>query len=148
MQSAGYAASLVDCPGIVTMRAALLILLGLVIGVIGTANVMSALNARNPMPKAVMTTMGYHMGALAHALKSKQCAAGSIQPHLARLQSTATDIVPVFDTREKGFTDEATHLQNRLQLAVQAAPADCAALAVALQPVGETCKSCHQKYRS
>ncbi|WP_346949221.1 cytochrome c, partial [Dyella sp.] len=27
------------------------------------------------------------------------------------------------------------------------APADCAALAAALKPVGETCQSCHQKYR-
>ena len=130
------------------MRVALLILLGLVIGVIGTANVMNTLNARNPMPKAVMTTMDYHMDALGQALKSKQCAAAGIQQHLARLQSTATDIVPVFGTHEKGFIDEAAQLQNRLQLAVQAAPADCAALAAALKPVGETCKSCHQKYRS
>ena len=33
------------------MRVALMILLGLAIGVIGTANVMNALAARNPMPK-------------------------------------------------------------------------------------------------
>ncbi|WP_449424553.1 hypothetical protein [Rhodanobacter lindaniclasticus] len=36
------------------MRVALMILLGLVIGIIGTVNVMNALNARNPMPDAVM----------------------------------------------------------------------------------------------
>jgi cytochrome c556 len=34
-----------------------------------------------------------------------------------------------------------------LQQAVQAAPATCEALAAAIQPVGETCKSCHQQYR-
>jgi cytochrome c556 len=129
------------------MRVVLLILLGLAIGVIGTVNVMSALNARNPMPKAVMHTMDYHMGELCHALKAKQCEAASIQHHLQRLQSTATDIVPVFGVTEKDFTDYASQLQDHLQKALQAAPADCAALAVAIKPIDDTCKSCHQKYR-
>ncbi|MEP6898597.1 MAG: cytochrome C, partial [Rhodanobacter sp.] len=86
------------------MRVALMILLGLVIGVLGTVNVMNTLNARNPMPKAVMHTMDYHMGELGTALKSKQCDAASIKHHLERLQSTATDIVPVFGMSEKEFT--------------------------------------------
>ncbi len=129
------------------MRVALMILLGLVIGVIGTVNVMNTLSERNPMPKAVMHTMGYHMGELTHALKAKQCEAAKIQQHLARLQSTASDIVPVFGIMEKDFTDDASQLQTHLQQAVQATPADCAALAAVLKPVGDTCKSCHQKYR-
>ena len=129
------------------MRVALLILLGLAIGVIGTVNVMSTLNARNPMPKAVMHTMGYHMGELGQALKAKQCEAASIQHHLQRLQSTATDIVPVFGVTEKDFTDDASQLQDRVQQALQAAPADCAALAAAIKPIDDACKSCHQKYR-
>jgi cytochrome c556 len=129
------------------MRIALLILLGLAIGVIGTVNVVNALNARNPMPKAVMTTMDYHMGQLSHALKAGHCDAASTQHHLERLQSTATDIVPVFDIAEQPFTDAAEQLQTRVQQAMQAAPADCAALAAAIKPIDETCKSCHQKYR-
>jgi cytochrome c556 len=129
------------------MRVALMILLGLVIGVIGTVNVMNALAARNPMPKAVMDTMGYHIGELKQALKAKKCDAPAAQHHLARLQSTASDIVPVFGIGDKAFTDDANQLQTRLQQAVQAAPANCEALAAAIQPVGETCKSCHQQYR-
>jgi cytochrome c556 len=129
------------------MRIALLILLGLAIGVIGTVNVMNTLAERNPMPKAVMTTMDYHMGQLSHALKAGHCDATSIQHHLERLQSTAPDIVPVFDIAEQPFTDAAKQLQTRVQQAVQAAPADCATLAAAIKPIGETCKSCHQKYR-
>lgn len=129
------------------MRVALMILLGLVIGVIGTVNVMNALSARNPMPKAVMDTMGYHVGELKNALKAKQCDAVKVQHHLARLQSTASDIVPVFGIDEKDFTDDASQLQTHLQQAVQAAPATCEALATVLKPVGDTCKSCHQQYR-
>ncbi len=129
------------------MRVALMILLGLVIGAIGTANVMNALAARNPMPKAVMETMDYHLGELKNAIKAKQCDPAKVQHHLARLQSTASDITPVFGIDEKTFTDDATQLQDHLQQAVQTAPATCAALAAAIKPVGETCKSCHQQYR-
>jgi cytochrome c556 len=38
-------------------------------------------------------------------------------------------------------------LQDHLQQALQAAPADCVALAAAIKPIDDTCKSCHQKYR-
>jgi len=55
--------------------------------------------------------------------------------------------VPVFGINEKTFTDDAAQLQARLQQAVQSAPATCEALAAAIGPVGETCKSCHQQYR-
>jgi len=70
-----------------------------------------------------------------------------VQHHLARMESTSSDIMPVFGIDEKTFTDDATQLQNRLQQAVHAAPATCEALAAAVKPVGETCKSCHQQYR-
>jgi cytochrome c556 len=129
------------------MRVALLILLGLVIGIIGTANVMSTLAARNPMPKAVMDTMDYHMNALSQALKSKQCAAADTAHHLQRVQSTATDIVPTFGIPDQPFTDAANLLQTRVQQALQSAPADCPALAVAVKSIGDACKSCHDKYR-
>jgi cytochrome c556 len=129
------------------MRVALFILLGLAIGVIGTVNVMNTLNERNPMPHAVMHTMDYHMGQLGRAVKAKQCDAAASLHHLQRLQSTATDIVPVFGVDEKEFTDDAGVLQTRVQEALQAAPADCAALAALMKPIGTACKNCHQKYR-
>jgi len=129
------------------MRVALLLLLGLAIGVVGTVNVMNTLRARNPMPDAVMTTLDYHMGQLRGALKAKQCTAPAIAHHLQRVQSTATDIVPVFGIKEQPFTDAAAQLQNRVRQAVQAAPATCDTLAAAIKPIGETCKSCHQQYR-
>ncbi|MEP7185453.1 MAG: cytochrome c [Rhodanobacter sp.] len=129
------------------MRVALMILLGLVIGVIGTVNVMNTLSERNPMPKAVMHTMGYHMGELSRAIKAKQCSALTASQHLQRLQSTASDIVPVFKIDEKGFNDAAVDLQNRTQQALQSIPGDCPSLAAAIKPINQACKSCHQKYR-
>lgn len=129
------------------MRVALLILLGLVIGIIGTANVMNTLAARNPMPRAVMQTLDYHMSAMGHALKARQCAAADMRQHLDRLQSTATDIAPVFGVVDQGFTDAAKQLQTRISQALQSPPADCAALAAVMKPIGAACKSCHDKYR-
>lgn len=129
------------------MRVALLLLLGLAIGVVGTVNVMNVLHARNPMPDAVMTTMDYHMGELRAALKAGRCNAPTIAHHLQRVQSTASDIVPVFGIDEQPFTDAATQLQDRTRQALQAAPATCATLATAIKPIGESCKSCHRQYR-
>lgn len=129
------------------MRVALLILLGLAIGVVGTANVMSVLAQRNPMPAAVMHTMDYHMASLKRAIDAKQCDAAQTGRHLLRLQSTATDILPVFGIHDKNFVDFANQLQARLQHASLVNPADCTALAAALQPVSQTCDDCHRQYR-
>ncbi|HET6804488.1 MAG TPA: cytochrome c [Frateuria sp.] len=128
-------------------RSALLILLGLVIGVLGTVFAMKALGNRNPMPHAVMTVMGHHMGALGQAVKTRQCDAAQINDHLLRLQSTASDIPVAFPGAEQDFLDHSNRLRTELQAAVQAHPTDCAALARAVKPVGDACESCHQQYR-
>lgn len=128
-------------------RSALLMLLGLVIGVLATVFGMKALGDRNPMPHAVMTVMGHHMGALGQAVKTQQCDAAQINDHLLRLQSTASDIPAAFPSAEQDFLDHAGRLRTALQAAVQAHPTECAALAKAIKPVGDACQSCHQQYR-
>lgn len=129
------------------MRAALLILLGLAIGILGTIPVMSALSERNPLPKAVMTTMGYHMHQLQGELKGQQCEAAPSLDQLQHLQMTAADITAAFPDAPQPFLDHASHLRSALQAAVQAAPTDCKALAAALKPAGEACQDCHRQYR-
>jgi cytochrome c556 len=129
------------------MRSALLILLGLVIGILGTVPVMNTLNERNPMPKAVMTTMGYHMHQLKGALKAQRCEGAVAQDQLQHMQVIASDITNAFPGAPQPFLDDAAHLRNALQSAVQAAPTDCPALAAALKPVGEACDNCHRQYR-
>jgi cytochrome c556 len=128
-------------------RYALLMLLGLVIGVLGTVFAMKALSQRNPMPKAVMTVMGHHMGTLGQALKTRQCDAAQINDHLLRLQSTAADVGDAFPGAEQDFINHAGRLRSALQGAVQTHPTDCAALAQAIKPVDDACDSCHQQYR-
>jgi len=129
------------------MRSALLIVLGLVIGILGTAFTYSALHQRTPLPKAVMTVMAYHVSQLGHAVKAQQCDAKAIRTHLDRLQSTAQDIPAAFKGVEAPFLQAADKLQGTVKDAVTAAPTTCAALATALQPVEDACDSCHKRFR-
>ncbi len=129
------------------MRAALLILLGLAIGIVGTVFAMNALRQRNPLPKAVMSVMAHHMGTLQQARKAQRCEAAANLEQLQRLRSASLDIGDAFPDAPQDFTATAGHLHDALQAAIQAAPADCPALAAALKPVGDACESCHRQYR-
>jgi cytochrome c556 len=129
------------------MRAALLIVLGLVIGIVGTVFGMSALKERNPFPHAVMVVMSHHFADLRNSVKAQRCEAMQNREQLSRLLAASSDVLPAFPGEEADFVAEAQHLHEHIQAAAQAAPADCAALAAALKPVGENCQSCHQKYR-
>lgn len=129
------------------MRSALLIVLGLVIGIVGTVFAMNALHERQPYSHTVMTTMGHHAGALSAALKSQKCDATQAQHHLTRLLETQADLDEAFPGVDQPFKDEEAKLREKTQAALLAAPADCAALAKVMKPIGETCQSCHQQYR-
>ncbi|WP_114239389.1 cytochrome c [Dyella sp. C9] len=129
------------------MRAALLIVLGLAIGILGTVFSMNALHEHEPLSHSVMKLMGHHAGALNQAVKTNQCDAPQVQQHLTRLLETSADITEAFPGVDKPFLDEAAKLHQEAQAAVQATPTTCAALAQAIRPVNETCKSCHEQYR-
>ncbi|WP_199099996.1 cytochrome c [Dyella sp. ASV21] len=130
------------------MRAALLIVLGLVIGVIGTVVGLNAQRQQQPMSHAVMAVMAHHAGALSQSMKNRQCDAAQTQQHLTRLLQTSADIKDAFPGGvDQPFLDEIAKLQATTEAALKAAPADCAALASAFKPIGETCQSCHQQYR-
>lgn len=129
------------------MRAALLIVLGLAIGIIGTVFTMNALHQRNPLPRSVMTVMAYHAGELKRAVKAQRCDAEANRNHLQQLQMTAKNIEPAFASADAPFFKEADKLHDALGSALQSAPLDCPSLAAALKPVGDACQSCHQQYR-
>jgi len=129
------------------MRSALLLALGLVIGVVGTVFAMNALHEREPYSHYLMMTMAHQAGALSAAVKTQKCDAVQSRQHLNRLLETQADIDEAFPGVDQPFKDEAAKLREKTQAALQAAPADCAALAAAMKPIGETCQSCHQQYR-
>lgn len=129
------------------MRAALLIVLGLVIGILGTAFTMQALSERNPLPGALMVTMGFHRHQLQQAMKGQHCDAATNLDQLQHMQWIAADIPAAFPDAPQPFKDLAGKLHASLQTAAQSAPADCSALAATLKPVDQVCQQCHQQYR-
>jgi cytochrome c556 len=129
------------------MRAALLIVLGLFIGIIGTVFTLNALRQHPPLSHTVMSLMDHHAGELRAALKAQRCEAAPMRQHLTRLLEAQADIGDAFPGVDQPFLDEATKLRDKTQAALDAAPTDCKALAAVLKPIGETCQSCHQQYR-
>lgn len=130
------------------MRAALLVLLGLAIGIIGTVFAMNALRERsNPMPHAVMSTLGFHRHQLQQAIKAQHCDAEENLNQLRHLAFAADDIAAAFPDVPQPFLDNAKHLNTAVQNVLSTAPADCPALAAALKPVDATCEECHRQYR-
>ncbi|MFC5741700.1 cytochrome c [Dyella tabacisoli] len=129
------------------MRVALLMVLGLVIGIVGTVFAMNALRERNPFPHAVMVVMSHHLGELRTAVKAQRCDTNQTREHLTALLSMSADVAPAFPGVEQPFIEAADHLHGQVQTALQTVPADCAALTAAIKPIGDACQSCHQKYR-
>lgn len=129
------------------MRAALLIVLGLAIGVLGSVFAMRALSERNPFPQALMVTMGFHRHQLQQAVKGQHCEAGANLNQLQHMQMIAADVPAAFPDAPQPFKDLSGQLHSALQKAAQSAPADCPALAAALKPVDQACQQCHQQYR-
>jgi cytochrome c556 len=130
-----------------SMRALLLLILGLVVGAMGATFAVNALRQRDAYPRAVMTVMQQHAGALHARLRARQCDAATSAAHLGRMQAISEEIMPAFPDMDPPFKDGVDKLQRALASAASAAPVDCPALQQALKPVDEACKSCHQQYR-
>jgi cytochrome c556 len=129
------------------MRAALLIVLGLFIGIVGTVFALNALRQHQPLSHSVMSLMAHHVGALDAAVKAQRCDAAASRQHLSRLLETQADIDEAFPGADQPFLDEAAKLRDKTRAALEAGPSDCKTLAAAIRPIGETCQSCHQQYR-
>lgn len=130
-----------------TMRAALLIVLGLAIGIIGTVFAMNALEDRNPLPHAMMVTMSFHRHQLQQEIKGQHCDAAATVEQLQSMQMLSKDIPFAFPDAPQPFLDLAHQLHSQIQTAAQSAAADCPALVAALKPVDKVCGDCHEQYR-
>ncbi|GAB3041727.1 hypothetical protein GCM10027285_29180 [Oleiagrimonas citrea] len=108
------------------------------------------MHMRDAYPRGVMNVMKHHLGALGQAVRQGKCPADATQLHLRRLASIQADIVPAFanDVGAKpDFQAHAKKLDDAIEQALQAAPADCPTLQKAVSNIGGTCKSCHEAYR-
>ena len=131
------------------MRYAALIVLGLVIGIIGTVMTMSALKSGPHMTDALMHMQGFHMGAMDSNVKQNRCAVTDSLPHLQALRTLSNDIEPIFLPIEKeaDFRQKASNLRAALDASLAAPPAECASLGAAMAKIGHECKACHDEFK-
>ena len=131
------------------MRYALLIVLGLVIGIVGTVMAMNARNSGPHLPQAMMAMQVFHMHSLDTNIKQNHCAATDNLPHLQALRALSNDIEPIFlpVENETRFRQQASNLRASLDAVLAAPPADCAAVGAALTKIGHECKACHDEFK-
>ena len=126
------------------MRLAILFALGLAIGAIATANIMSALRERDAYPRGLMNVMQHDLGALRAEARTPRCAAGATTS-LEQLRGLAGSIETAVygeDPPDPPFAEYARHLRAALPATV-----DCKAMPLALAKVGAACDACHRQYR-
>lgn len=128
-----------------------LLLLGLVLGAIGTVMALRAIEARKDhFPEALMHVQQWHMGQLKADMEQNRCNATDVLPHLQALRMTANDLDAAFpDLRDdQRFKTASAGMRAAMDKAVSAPPLTCEGVGAAMKDIGETCKGCHQDFRN
>lgn len=132
------------------MRMLGMLVLGLLIGALGTVMALNAMKQGVPPGKAVMALTGYHSGQLRRMGESGKCEAAAIASHLGQLRALGNDLEAVFlptGGDDELFGRHAARYREVLDGVLAAPPAQCEALAAAMRQVGGECKACHQDFR-
>lgn len=126
------------------MRLAMLFLLGLAIGAIATANVVSALRQRDAYPRGLMNVMQHDVGALRADARAQRCDANAsvVLEQLRGLSGSIETAVYGDDPPDPPFAEYAQRLHSALPTTL-----DCRSLPQALEKVGVACDACHRQYR-
>lgn len=126
------------------MRQAILFALGLAVGAIATANVISALHQRDAYARGLMHVMQHDFGALRDATRENRCDARTAAT-LEQLRGLADGIEAAVygaDPPEASFAEYAKRLRAAIPPALE-----CKNLAQAADRIGTACDGCHREYR-
>jgi len=131
------------------MRYALLIVLGLVIGILGTVMVVRAMNSGPDYTHSAMTMIDFHMDGMDKAIKENRCTVNDTLPHLQTMRALSSDIEPIFPdlNTDAQFRQKASNLRASLDAAIAAPPTSCPAVGAVIAKIGQDCKACHSQYR-
>ncbi len=126
------------------------LLLGLVVGAIGTVMALRAIEARKDhFPDSLMHVQQWHLGQLKAAVEGNRCAATDVLPHLQAMRALGNDLEPGFPglADDRRFKDHASKYRATLDAALATPPLNCAGAGTTLGELGEACKACHQDFR-
>lgn len=127
-----------------------MLLLGLVLGAVGTVMAMRSWQARqDKFPDAVMTVQSWHMGQLKKNIEQNRCTANETIPHLQTLRRLADDIEPAFgeDAKDERFAQHTANFRAALDKAQSTPPLSCESLKATMGEVGGQCKACHDDFK-
>ena len=126
------------------MRQAILFMLGLAVGGIAAANIVSTLRQHDAYPRGLMNVMQHDTGLLHDAARTNRCDAAT-QGTLERLHRLADDIeTAVYGTEppDPPFAEYAQRLRAAIPPSLE-----CNRLPQTLDRVGAACDACHRQYR-
>ena len=127
------------------MRNVVLLLIGLAIGAIATANVVNALRQRDAYPRGLMNVLQHHYAALREDVRRNRCVQTSSRD-LDVLRVGSEEIGSAVyggDIPDAPFRE----FEQRLHDALAATPSSCTEAAAALDRIHDACEACHRQYR-
>lgn len=131
-----------------------MLLIGLVVGVVGTVMTLNAIESgkswRDRYPLATMHLLQAHSAQLAAKVKGNRCTVSDSLPHLQALRTLANDLEPAFPglADDARFSEHSASMRASLDGALANPPGDCESLGEVTSKVGESCRSCHQGFRT
>ena len=126
-------------------------LIGLVMGAVLAVMGLRALQARqDPFPDSVMHVMQKHSGLLAKTIEENRCAATDTAPHLRTLRAMTNDLEIAFPglADDERFRTHASQFRAKLDAGLSKPPTECASAEKISASIKESCKACHQDFRS
>ncbi len=131
-------------------RYLIVLILGLLIGVVATVMAMRAIQERKDhFPDSLMTVLAKQSQLLRESQQQNRCAPNEVTPRMQTMRALSNDLDLAFPELKDDarFQRHASQFRATLNDALSSPPADCAALAVSLQKLGDDCKACHQDFR-
>lgn len=130
------------------MRVVITLLIGLLIGVIGTSSALNTLRRAHALPRGLMVLINFHQHHVNKDLAGPDCSAKTVRHHLARLNTLSGDIDAVFAASgDPIFERYAADFRAATSAALNTSAASCAALAPAAARIDDACDACHRDYR-
>lgn len=135
------------------MRAAILLALGLFIGIVATVMTLGALRQGTPFHQGLMSVMGHHMGSLRAmgeaGTPQEACSAEQVGAHLVMLRLTGDDLEAAFlpTMNDERFVQYASNYRDAVDAAIAQPPASCAEAAAQAAQLGDSCSACHRDFR-
>lgn len=131
------------------MRAVVMLVVGLFMGVMGAVMTLGALRQGTPFHQGLMSVMAHHHGALRRMGDANECPDAQIVAHLRMLRLAGDDLETAFlpTMNDERFRHYATGYRTALDAAIEQPASGCAAAAAQAASLGDSCSACHRDFR-